>query len=189
MERNKKNQQPNEEKELVSESTEEKNPNEYRPKVSWFYKIPYWIKAIVLKYWFFGLEYYLIEVGLGYFFQDASYAYVLMLILGFCKGVFDDLFVYSILDVMEHKKGQAKPFVLIKTKKIWSLFINVIYGFVWGIATVYIGTLFDLACGVPWEFQPLAIAFIGFLLDAGVVGLKDLIVLLVNKLTHQEVKL
>ena len=34
-------------------------------KVSFFDRIPYWVKAIIIKYWMFGATYFFINMGLG----------------------------------------------------------------------------------------------------------------------------
>jgi|LAHS01.1.fsa_nt_gb hypothetical protein len=175
----------------VYSSANEKDAN----RVKWYQKIPYWIKAVLVKYWFFGLEFYLVEMGIGSLLQDSSYAYLLMLILGFASGVFTEVFVDNILDVFENKPGQSKAYILFKSPKLYSLFINVAYGIGWGFVSMLLFGLIQNAMLVNASEEsitsfgmasPLLFALLGFAVDGVIVSLKDLGVLLYHKAVHEE---
>jgi hypothetical protein len=168
---------------------------DYRPAVKWYNHIPFVLKALVLKYWFYGLEYYLIEMGIGYFITDNTYAYLLMLLLGFTIGLFNELFVYNLLSIFENHPEQSKPYVFIKSKKLYSLFINVIYGIAFGFIVMVLFALLQNAVTATADvarieqfglFSPLIFAGFALVADAVFVGLKDLFVVLFRKFFHKE---
>ena len=114
-------------------------------RIHWYQKIPYVVRALIIKYWFFALVYFLFMNGLGsleIFRSESNFAgmtLVLMLITGLAIGVFNDLLVYNILDVIEDFPGQKDDYVMFKSKKLYSLFINIAYGLVVGFLSIYIG--------------------------------------------------
>ena len=166
----------------------------YVPKVHWFSKIPYPVKAIVLKFWFFGMEFYFFQMGLGYFFQDPNAAVILMLIFGFAMGVFNEIFVYPLLDVVENKPGQSKPYVLIKSKKLYSLFANVLFGLLIGCGASLINALIrthliaEADLGSYGFAEPVLVACYALVLDAFLVLLKDLAITVYHRVIKKEGK-
>lgn len=156
----------------------------YKSHVRFIDRIPYPIKAIVLKYWFLGLGYYLIMNGIGYFFQDETYTVIalLNLALGLCYGVFFDIFLYNIYDVIETYEGQRKPYILFKRKNILSLLINVVYGIILAISSTFIGALFMQIEGNPgFGAEAFSYALIALILDAIVLSIKNLIIYLIHR--------
>lgn len=160
---------------------------EGKKQLAWYHRIPFFVKAVLIKYWFFGLNYFLFEMGLGYLFPDMSAysAWLLILIASLAQGVFNDILVYNILDAWENKPGEAKNYELFKSKKLYSLFINIVYGFVWGFITYYLCGTIATAIQHLWPqsyfFQePLSFALIGFAVDAVFVSIKDGIVAFVE---------
>lgn len=154
-------------------------------KVHWYNKIPYPVKALFIKYWFFGLVYFLFMNGLGslpVFRNESSFTVmtlVLVLITGLAIGVFNDLLVYNILDVIEDFPGQKDLYVLYKSRKLVSLLINVFYGLVLGFLSLYLCALISSAIDPTltsyWFREPFSAALVIFVLDAAFVGLKDLL--------------
>lgn len=161
-------------------------------KIHWYQKIPYPVRALLIKYWFFGLNYFLFMVGLGslsYFQNTELFGFkslLLMFICGFALGVFNDLFVYNILDVIEDYPSQSRRFVFFKSKKVYSLFINTFYGLVLGMGSL-------LLCGIlarvvyestEIDFlfrEPFTVALVEFIIDLLIIEFKNLIVNLFSK--------
>lgn len=156
-------------------------------KVSWFDKIPYWIKACVFKYWSYGMVYFFFVMGLGTIWVDYGDAiYIQMIVLGAAMGILNDLIFYNVLQVIETSDRESRWWLLFKNKKVYSLFINLAYGLAWGFATSLLSAFFaSLIDGVlpnSWFFrEPLTFALVGSLIDAFVIGFKDLIMFLVEK--------
>ncbi len=160
-------------------------------RVHWYNRIPYPLKALFIKYWFFGLVYFLFMNGLGSLpvFQSESgfslMTLVLMLITGIALGVFDDLLVYNILDVLEEFPEQKNCFVMFKSRKLYSIFINVFYGVFLGFVSLYLCALFsswiDPSLSSYWFREPFSAALVLFVLDGFFVFVKDLIVYLFNR--------
>jgi len=95
-------------------------------------------------------------------------------------GVLNDLIFYNVLQVIETSERESRWWLLIKNKKVYSLFINIAYGLIWGFATsllsAYFASLIDAVLLNSWFFrEPLTFALVGFLIDGTVLGLKDLI--------------
>ncbi len=161
-------------------------------KVHWYQRIPYPVRALFIKYWFFGLNYFLFEMGLGSIsiFREstgdtfAAASMILILISGLALGVFNDIFVYNILDVIEDYPGQKKPFVIFKSKKVYSLFINVIFGIVVAFLGRLLSGLIALAIDPEltnvwgWFREPLTCGLMMFVVDGALISIKNFIVYL-----------
>lgn len=154
----------------------------------WYHHIPYWVKALFIKYWFFGLNYFLFQIGLGYLIKDmtAYNSMVLMLIQGVAQGIINDIFIYNILETVEDFPGESFWWVIFKKHKLYSLFINVAYGMVWGYLSWRSNGL--LASNIikawpqSWFFQePFSWAVIAFIIDGAFILIKDAIYHLVTK--------
>ena len=173
-------------KDKINEIVTDKN-EEYKPKVPFLNKIPFVIKALVLKYWFYGLGYFLIMNGIGYFFQELTYfiAFCLILGLGVAYGILFDIFLYNIYDVLEIYPGESKPYTLFKRRGklgILSLLINTVYGIIIAFSTSLIGALFMKIPGNPgFGAEAFSYALIALILDAVVLSIKYLIVYLIHR--------
>lgn len=168
------------------ELIEEEEPLK-KPRLSPFSKIPYWIKAILIKYWFYGLYYYLVYMGIGALFKenDVTSTIIMLIIFCFFGGILNDLILSGILIVLERKPNEHKPFVIYKKEKsVISSVINVIYGFIWGTSSVLLTGLIATNLPSDWTWfgrEPLTFALFALAIDMVFVGIKDLIVYLVKK--------
>lgn len=166
-------------------------------RIHWYQKIPYPVRALFIKYWFFGLNYFLFDVGLGYldFFQSSSgdiFAYatlILMLISGLALGVFNDLFVYNILDIIEDFPNEKEHYVIFKSKKLYSLFINILYGLLVGfISRLICGNLTRLIDPTLHTFlfrEPFTCALMMFVIDALFITIKNAFVSLFRNVLNK----
>lgn len=154
-------------------------------RIHWYQKIPYVVRALIIKYWFFALVYFLFMNGLGsleIFRSESNFAgmtLVLMLITGLAIGVFNDLLVYNILDVIEDFPGQKDDYVMFKSKKLYSLFINIAYGLVVGFLSIYIGGSLNSLIQIEkfsWLFREAFTAgLLLFVVDGIFILIKDFI--------------
>ncbi len=154
-------------------------------KVHWYNKIPYPVKSLFIKYWFFGLIYFLFMNGLGsleIFRSETNFSsmtFVLIIITGLAIGVFNDLLVYNILDVIEDFPGQKDDYVIFKSRKIYSLFINIVYGVAVGFLGIFISgkfsELIDPTYSTFWFREPFTAALVLFVVDGIFIFIKDLI--------------
>ncbi len=161
-------------------------------RVHWYQRIPYPVRALFIKYWFFGLNYFLFEMGLGSIsiFRESSgdtfaaASMILILISGIALGVFNDIFVYNILDVIEDYPGQKKPYVIFKSRKVYSLFINVIFGIAVAFLGRWLSGLIALAIDPEltnvwgWFREPLTCGLMMFIVDGALISIKNFIVYL-----------
>lgn len=151
-------------------------------RAHWYNKIPYPVKALFIKYWFFGLVYFLFMNGLGsleIFRSEALFSVmtlVLILITGLAIGVFNDLLVYNILDVLEDYPGQKEDYVFFKSRKLYSIFINIVYGLVVGFSGIYlcgtIASLVDPSLSSLWFREPFTCGLVLSVVDGVFLLLK-----------------
>ena len=85
-------------------------------------KVPYSIKAILIKYWFYGAVCFFSLMGfIGISGENAA------LVGGLIAGALFDIACYNILEMIDHDNNKAKYYMMYKSKKIYSVFINVVY--------------------------------------------------------------
>lgn len=144
-------------------------------------RLPYWLKAIFVKYWFFGAVCFFTFVGILNL-QGENAA----ILTGAISGVAFDLIVYNILTLMDSDKNESKYYMLFKSKKFYSVIINVLYHIVLYILLLII-TVFILS-KIEKENQagfflrePFSQALVLSLLDAMVMLIKNLLVRLFKK--------
>ena len=94
-------------------------------------KIPYSIKAILLKYWFYGAVCFFSLMGfIGISGENAA------LVAGLIAGALFDVACYNLLEMMDSDNNKAKYYMMYKSKKIYSVFINVVYQVVVFLAAI-----------------------------------------------------
>ncbi len=172
----------------IVESDNQIKENVY--KVSWFTRIPYFFKPILLKYWCFGMCYFFIEMGLGNI--SGLTSWYLTIIDGVFMGIVNDLVVYKILDLWDTEKHESRPYIFFRSTRFYSLFINVFYGLAWAIITKLLCSTFSLLIatyivkGTWWFREPFSFALVGLAVDAVLIGIKNLCFLGYKKLFHKE---
>ena len=158
-------------------------------KVSFFDRIPYWIKAIIIKYWMFGATYFFINMGLGNLIGNNMSAEYFILIDGAFAGILLEItnHIYHLLD---SDKEESRHYVIFYSKRFYSVFVNVLYGLVWAACTLIITYFLRSWINDPttmWFAEPFSFALVGLAVDSVFVFLKDIIVYSYRKVTHKEV--
>ena len=95
--------------------------NRYRSKKK--IRIPAWLKIIFVKFWFAGAVCYFFLWGLGMYLQGIE----LMLVLAIGLGVVTDVLTNRFLRRFEPTEGAYDKWMMVTTRKFWSIFLNVIY--------------------------------------------------------------
>lgn len=95
--------------------------NRYRSKKK--LRIPAWLKITFVKFWFAGAVCYFFLWGLGMYLQGIE----LMLVLAIGLGVVTDLLTNRFLRRFEPTEGSYNKWMMVTTRKFWSIFLNVIY--------------------------------------------------------------
>lgn len=109
--------------------------NRYRTKRA--FKIPTWLKILLLKTWFAGMVCFFMVWGLG--------AYLgalldMLVVLGVVLGMVNDLLINPILRFMEKYPGQHDKWILFPKKtKLGSFFLNILAStaVIYGVYCVY----------------------------------------------------
>ena len=143
-------------------------------------KVPYSIKAILIKYWFYGAVCFFSLMGfIGISGENAA------LVGGLIAGALFDIACYNILEMMDHDNNKARYYMIYKSKKIYSIFINVVYQVaVFLIAMVIISSIVSTYKDPVnnWFLQePLSIALVLTAIDAIFLLIKNLLVKLFKK--------
>jgi hypothetical protein len=167
------------------EQNPEENPGNAAYHISWFDRIPYPVRALVIKYWFMGCAYFFFVTAFTFWMGDNYSIYLQMIILGVAMGVFNEFLVYNIFEAMESARHEAFYYEIFKSKKFYSLLINLVYGILWSVGTsllcAYLVTVTPANDFGLWR-EPLTFALMGFVIDGLAVAMKDGLVLLFRNL-------
>lgn len=172
----KKNKKTEEEIKLEQEIKEYQKP-------SFFSKIPYGVKAELIKYWFYGALFFFIGMGMS------AQGELLALLGGLIGGVVFDFMYGNILLALETEKGQHDDYIIYKSKKLYSLVFNILFEMAVFFATAYICIGIVRLYGERdiWLFQePLSQALVALIVDGVLLLIKYLIKQIVIK--HKEKK-
>lgn len=156
-------------------------------KRNFWHRIPFGLKATFIKYWFYGALYFFCFMGLGFYLQNEN----LVLVTGAIGGVLFDLALYNIYLLMAETREEASKWWIFKSKKFYSIFINVIVlialFFVFYLIVVPINMV--KPANLDWLFQePLTAALLLTVLDTIIVWIKNLLVMLYKKYIKHEKK-
>lgn len=87
------------------------------------FRIPTWLKIAFVKFWFSGAICYFFLWGLGTYITGLD----LMFVLAVGMGMVTDLMVNNLLHHFEPEKGAFDKWMMVPTRKFWSIFLNVVY--------------------------------------------------------------
>ncbi len=176
MKQKKTNEQIEKEKEIAS----------YQ-KTSFFQKIPYWVKAIFLKYWFYGALFFFVAMGLSLKGENLAVAG------GLVGGLVFDFMYGNLLLLMETEPDQHDNFIIYKSKKIYSVIFNILFELAVFFGTAYLCiwfvSLFPTQEGYAtnWWFQePLSMALVALIVDEFILLIKYIIKLIVFKIKEKK---
>lgn len=162
-------------------------------RVTWFDRIPFWIKSCFIKYWVCGAVYFFVDFGLGNLIwgEDNSTTYSAVLLIlagGVIYGLADFILGNFLLRMCEQRKNQARPYTVVYSSKFWAMLIMIVYGVLFSYITHMISAGFiTLLPKGTWLFrEPLSFALIGLPIEMAFVGLKDLVVYSYKKICHKE---
>ncbi len=142
--------------------------------------IPTWVKILFVKFWFAGAMCYFFMWGLGMYLQNLD----LMAALAIGLGVSTDLLVNHSLRSLEPEKHAYDKWMMVTTRKFWSMFINVLYAavllfcVVWtynAINTILVGDV-ETAETVPVGVEPLLFGLLYMGFDMLFITMKNTII-------------
>lgn len=87
------------------------------------FNIPTWVKILFIKFWFSGAICYFFLWGLGMYLQNLD----LMFALAVGLGLATDLMVNHLLHSFEPEPHEFDKWMMVTTRKFYSLFINIVY--------------------------------------------------------------
>ena len=168
------------EKNLIDEEISMDDLHAYKQQ-GFLARLPYWLKAVFLKYWFFGAIYFFVMMGLAELSGENA-----AILAGTISGCLFDIVVYNILIMMDSDLNESRHYMIFKSKKIWSIFINIVYQVALFILTMIICSsllsLIEKEGQVTYFLrEPFSVALVLSLLDATALFIKNIIVFLVNK--------
>ncbi len=132
------------------------------------FHIPTWLKICFVKFWFSGAMCYFFLWGLGTYLSGLD----LMFVLAVGLGLSVDLMVNHLLRYFEPEKGAYDKWMMVSTRRFWSVFLNVIYSgavlfcIVWAynvINTILVGDI-ETAQTVAVPVEPIlfGLLYMGF---------------------------
>ncbi len=132
--------------ERLVNATEENSPeisDEEIAKVSGRkrFKIPNLIKILFIKWWFSGAICFFFFFGLG---TVLSNQIDLLFVLGAALGILTDLLTNHMIIFIENSPGSNNKYLFVSVRKFWSVFLNLIYGYICLYIVVYIYGLINI---------------------------------------------
>lgn len=164
-------------------SKKQNDNNEYikYQKRNFFHRLPFGVKATFIKYWFYGALYFFCFMGLGLYTSNEN----LILATGAIGGVLFDIALYNIYILIADTREEASKWWFFKSKRFYSIFINVII--LTGLFFLFYFIVVPINQAKPaslaWLFQePLSAAVLLTVLDTGLVWIKNLFIIWFKKL-------
>lgn len=149
--------------------------------------IPFWIKALFIKFWFFGAVCYFALMGLGSILVSDDAGWVesveMYLLCGAIMGLFVDCLVNPIFRMMESDRKEYNYFMMFPFpfKQFWTFFANIIYYLVVTLCVGFIYMFVDYYIADFGGVEPLLFGIYCLIVDMAFIGIKDLIVFLVKR--------
>ena len=172
------------------ETVYKKQSKEFDPyKIDKLSRIPTWIKALFVKFWFAGVVCYFVIMGLG---RVVPNDLDRLLLAGAFLGLFTDLFVNPLFRFMESSEKEYNNYMMFPFpfKKYWTFFTNIIYYIAVTVIVMYIYSGINQLLVIIFEryegyvslgVEPLIYGVFCLIVDMAFIGIKDLIVYLVER--------
>ena len=142
--------------------------------------IPTWVKILFIKFWFSGAICYFFLWGLGIYLQNLD----LMFALAVGLGLATDLMVNHALRIFEPEPHAFDRWMMVTTRKFWSLFINIVYSAVvlycviktYEVINTIIAGDVSNAESVPVGVEPLLFGLLYMLFDMLLILMKNTLI-------------
>lgn len=145
--------------------------------------IPFWIKALFIKWWFVGAVSFFMVFG---FSSTAMDTLDRIVVIGIILGIIVDVLVNPIFRMIESDKKEYNWFMMFpfEFKCFWTFFANIIYyivvymivAIIYGQINVNFGNL---------QVEPVLSGLFTLIVDMVFIGIKDGVVALVKKMSHK----
>lgn len=188
-----------EKEEIKRKKEEEKNKKEkfdeeidsYR-KTSFFEKIPFIVKALLLKWWIYGVICFFVLMGLG---QLGVRDYIAVIVCGLLGGIVLDLVYGNLCLLMDDDEENINWVMIYKSKKVYSLILNIVFALIVFFITSWICNAFVIL----WKnwlnddsfflFQePCTQAIILLIIDQIIISIKQGILKLIDYIKLKKIK-
>ena len=152
-------------------------------KVDKFSFIPYWVKALFIKFWFAGAVCYFVMMGLGI---DVKSTLDMTVLVGIVLGIITDMFVNPIFRYMESDRREYNDFMMFPFpfRQFWTFFTNMIYYILVSFVVCELYYVINLVTFVGVE--PLLFGLFTLVVDMAFIGIKDGIVRLIKHLKNKK---
>lgn len=155
----------------------------YRAKKG--FRLPEWIKIVVIKAWFAGAVCFFIFWGLGIYVTALP---DMLLLIGIALGFVTDLLTNNALRFIEKRPGEHARWMMFPKKSYLSLVLNVVYSFLilycvygfYGVVNTAIVSLTGKTDSVPLGVEPLLFGILCMVFDLAAVGVKQLFLRIVR---------
>lgn len=162
--------------------------NDYKnyQKKGFFRRLPFGVKATFIKYWFYGAVYFFCFMGLGLVINSSEN---LVIATGLIGGVIFDIALYNIYLLIAETREEASKWWVYKSKRFYSVFINVVILMALFFAFVYLVRAIksSMPGKAEWLFQePLSAALLLTILDTALVWIKNGSIVLFKKIFKKD---
>ena len=141
------------------------------------FRIPNIIKVLFIKWWFNGAICFFFFFGFGTVITNQL---DLLFVLGTAMGLLTDLLTNNVLKFLESSYGSNNKYMFVSVRKFWSIFLNLIYGYVCLYIVVYIYGVINLVLNSLSGTENEPILSVGPILFGVIYLIVDLIFILIK---------
>ena len=162
-----------------------------------FARIPFMVKALLMKWWAYGAGIFFIFWGTtnlltgGERVPNLGEVFILLVLLALFNGIVSDCIIFHFIDLIDDDTNKTRKVVFFHNKKLYSLFINILYSMVVTlvaynlfnlVVTLLVMLIPDLTLGV----EPIFTGFLFLIVDIFFVFIKNMIIKIIKKIKGDE---
>ncbi len=160
------------------------------------HKVPFWIKATLLKWWFYGATYFFMMMSITNATENSTSQGMwewIYIMAGVLCGAFYDLVINKILILADTDKHESNNFSVFISKKYYAMILNIIY-YTLVFVLVFILQTYMLPpimknFNIKFKFgsEPVTFGILVLIFDYIFLGIKQLIILIIKKIKAKKV--
>lgn len=150
-----------------------------------FNKIPFWVKALFMKFWFNGAVCFFIFWGLGIYVTDMLDMIVVMSVV---LGMVTDILVNNAFRFLADYEGQNNKWMMFPQKKYWTFFANIFYAFIILVGVIWFYNIINVVAnnikgtesGLYVAVEPLLFGLSYMFIDMVFITMKNTMIKIVS---------
>ncbi len=166
-----------------SPKVSEEELRKYRSRGKW--KLPMWLKVVLMKAWFYGAVCFFFLWGLGMYIADQLDLFVITAI---ALGMVTDLLINTALRYFSEREGSNDTWMMVPLRGVPGFFLNILYAFVvlalvatlYNVINITILAVTKQTDAVPLGVEPILFGLFYMGIDMGLLALKHLLVNIIS---------